>query len=122
MFGKNELQREQQYFSTGQKATLSSENLVFSPFEDFHHKSFTGREYDLPKFIIMPTSSQTAITSPSEQDREKVKEYWKSSGFGLSRLETASEFELARLQETQHQKNQGIGLAFHILRRLRKKP
>jgi hypothetical protein len=56
----------------------------------------------------MPNSNQTTLIPLSEQDRsitererKQVEEYWKSSGFGLSRLDKASKFELERAEQAE---------------------
>jgi hypothetical protein len=52
---------------------------------------------------LIPPSEQddSTRTSISEQDRQAVKVYWESSGFGLSRLDKASKFELERAEEAE---------------------
>jgi hypothetical protein len=88
--------------------------------EKISHTSFTGNNYEQTKptkSFLEPTASRTAVSPPTKDDREKARRYWDNPRFGLSRLESATEFEQMPLgqshnEKKQQKKNNGFG-RFH---------
>jgi len=70
------------------------------------HTSFTENKYEQTKSTFIPTASRTAVSPPSKEDREKARRYWDNPRFGLSRLESATEFERMPLGESRNEKKQ----------------
>jgi hypothetical protein len=91
---------------------------------EIHRQSLTGNDYEAIVQIgkLTPTASETAISPPSLQESEEVRDYWANPRFGLSRVESASQFERMNLEESLRKKKQNNGSFHSFFHRFRKNP